>query len=501
MIENITQYIYNSIKNYTKKSCDNKRKDIGQYFTPVNVAQRMAAYFTPECDKIYILDPGAGAGILTGALCDHIVKYDNVTNIYVDLYENDIDILEILKLNMDAISDKVKKQGKKFYYKIINRNFIFDNASNWQEDLFSTSPKYDVVILNPPYKKLSKSCAESKIMEDIVFGQPNIYYLFMAMSAKLLKENGQFISITPRSFCTGEYFKLFRKWFLKYMKINKIHVYNSRKKTFENEVLQETIILKAIKTDKKPRYVDITSDNTTLNVAYEKLVDFKDNQLFIKIPLNNEDEQIIDLINSWNSNLIKNGYKLSTGPVVDFRATEYIIHNEVNNIDVVPLFWPCNITNNYVVYSGQNDKRPNFIKREAGSLLVKNENYIFLKRFTSKEQKKRLQCGIYFKEQYPFDKIGIENHLNYIKKIEGSMTRTEIYGIFTFLNSNYIERYFRILNGNTQVNANEINFMPLPDNSAIIGIGNKILNHDFISPEVCDDVINEYFNLKLTKAV
>ena len=71
--------------------------------------------------------------------------------------------------------------------------------------------EFDIVIMNPPYFKISKKSEYSKKMSDIIYGQPNIYALFMAMGVKFLNSNGKLIAITPRSFCNGLYFKAFFK--------------------------------------------------------------------------------------------------------------------------------------------------------------------------------------------------------------------------------------------------------------------------------------------------
>jgi adenine-specific DNA-methyltransferase len=85
-------------------------------------------------------------------------------------------------------------------------------------------------------------------MKQIVYGQPNLYFLFMAMSAKLIKEDGELIFIVPHSFSSGLYFSAFRKWFAKNMQFERVHLFVSRNSVFEKEnILQETIILKAKK--------------------------------------------------------------------------------------------------------------------------------------------------------------------------------------------------------------------------------------------------------------
>lgn len=54
--------------------------------------------------------------------------------------------------------------------------------------------------------KINKDSGQADAMRSIVFGQPDPYSLFMAMSAKLLKDDGGFVFIVPRSFTSGLYF-------------------------------------------------------------------------------------------------------------------------------------------------------------------------------------------------------------------------------------------------------------------------------------------------------
>ena len=112
-------------------------------------------------------------------------------------------------------------------------------------------------------------------MKDIVHGQPNIYSFFMAISASLLKKEGELVFITPRSFCSGSYFKLFRKWFLKQVKPLFIHSFEFRIELFEHGVLQETIILKAKKyKNDKSKIVISSSNNSEFEQSNELIQDY-----------------------------------------------------------------------------------------------------------------------------------------------------------------------------------------------------------------------------------
>ena len=67
-------------------------------------------------------------------------------------------------------------------------------------------------------------------MPSVVHGAPNLYFLFAAMSLFNLQEEGEMVYIIPRSWTSGEYFRRFRTYLLKYGKIVQIHLFVSRDK-------------------------------------------------------------------------------------------------------------------------------------------------------------------------------------------------------------------------------------------------------------------------------
>lgn len=111
----------------------------------------------------------------------------------MDVYENNPCILSLLDTNLAYMKTRFLDKDILLDYKIYSTNFIVENHFAWTGIV--PNQKYDIVISNPPYKKIGKNDPEARVMENIVYGQPNLYFLFMAMAARLLKENGEFIFI------------------------------------------------------------------------------------------------------------------------------------------------------------------------------------------------------------------------------------------------------------------------------------------------------------------
>lgn len=131
--------------------------------------------------------------------------------------------------------------------------------------------------------------------------------------------------------------------------------------------------------------------------------------------------------------------------------------------------------------------------------MIPSKNYVLVKRFSTKEGKQRINAGIYLGDTFDLDYIGIENHVNYIYKEEGELTINEAYGLTALLNSRLYNIYFQVTNGNTQVNAAEINSLPIPPLEMISEIGNSVKNLDREDAILKEHAITR--TLKVDKAI
>lgn len=489
--QTLTDYTESLTDWYIGKTPIENRKRKGQYFTPKRVSELMVSLFenVEQPGVIKILDPGAGIGIFESVFCDYIKSLKKKTKISFDLYENDAEVLPLLELNMKMCKKNMAFQGFEVSYKIFDEDFILSNVSvfNNLENFDVDKDGYDFVISNPPYYKLNKDSPQVIGMKRIVSGQPNAYPLFMAVSAKLLKNGGQMTVLTPRSYCSGLYFKAFRKWFFKDVKPQKIHLFESRKEVFKRYgVLQENVILNAIKTSKIPENILISESKgipdegemiKIKNTTYDKIIVEKDNDIVMRIPISVIDELIAVSIDSFDNNLEKLGFRVSTGPVVPFRAKNCLL-KKTHDHNIIPLLWMHNIVDGMIRWPLEMNGIPIGLRRtkESEKILKPNKNYVLIKRFSTKEGKQRINAGIYLKNSINSEFIGIENHVNYIYKKDGELTKDEVYGITTLLNSKLYNKYFQITNGSTQVNASEIRNLPIPSLEILRDVGVSIQN-------------------------
>ena len=433
----------------------------------------------------------------------------NIETINLAAYETDYNLISLSEKSLLYLKKWLSDKGISFQYTICIHDFIMEHYNCLNPPSLNFSDKkqdFDFIISNPPYFKLPKDDNRVKAAQIIIDGQPNIYSIFLAIAARMLKDNGEMIFIVPRSFTSGRYFNSFRNYFFNHVQIDFIHLFESRKDAFSRDnVLQETLILKA-----KPKNGKETEPQIVVSTCaglhdikqpkqktyfQSDLIDLKSKEKIIHLPTNTKEEAIIDLFKSWNGSLNQYNIQISTGPVVAFRMENFI--KETPEEETASLYWLHNVTKMEVYYPVQKSNKGQYIQigEQTKSYLIPNRNYIFLRRFSAKDDKSRLVAAPYFSLPGTPRYIGIENKLNYIYRPKGHLSRTEVMGIAALLNSNLFDTYFRTFNGNVNVSATELRAMPLPALETIKEIGKKLILLNNFSMENVSKVIDDFFEL------
>ena len=330
-------------------------------------------------------------------------------------------------------------------------------------------------------------------MSAVCYGAPNLYFLFAALGLFNLKNNAEMVYIIPRSWTSGAYFKRFREYFLSEGRLTQVHLFVSRDKVFDKEsVLQETMIIKACRTQETPATIKITSSvsgndfskQQVLHVPYDVVVNGEN--LYVYLPTNEQEVEVLQTMQQWHNTLPSLGMKMKTGLTVDFRNYEYLQDTAEN--DAVPLIYPQHLQQGRVVFPVQREKE--YIATNKAGLLQKNENYLFVKRFTAKEEHRRLQSAIYLAKNFAdYVNISTQNKINFIDGITIDLSECLVYGLYVLFNSTLYDVYYRILNGSTQVNSTEVNTMPVPCLEDIQNMGKKLMQADDLSESKCDEIL------------
>jgi len=172
--------------------------------------------------------------------------------------------------------------------------------------------------------------------------------------------------------------------------------------------------------------------------------------------------------------LAKLGLEVSTGRVVDFRAKQVLVREAQD--DTAPLIYPCHFNGGFVQWPKPGGRKPNAIRdnEHTQELLVPGAIYVLVKRFTSKEERRRVVACIYDPHRIRAERVGFENHLNYFHARGRGLPMDLAKGLAVFLNSTLVDVYFRQFNGHTQVNATDLRNLRYPMRAELESLGRKI---------------------------
>ena len=474
---------------------------LGQFLTPAPVAELMAGMFGKlDLPQISLLDAGAGVGSLLAAFVANLCQNKRrPANLDIVAYEIDPFLIGYLHQTLNLCARECQIAGISLNYQIRDTDFIEDTLRLIQPSLFDhpDNCRFTHAILNPPYLKINAHSKVRVLLRSIGLEASNLYTGFIAATVQLLESRGEVVAISPRSFCNGPYFRDFRRMFLEMMALDQIHIFESRQEAFsDDQVLQETIIIHAVK--QKPKFDNVLI-NTSSSVEddfimsnyspYTEIVHPHDSQQFIHIIPDTLSQQVIRQMANFTCTLKDLGLTVSTGRVVDFRVKEYLCLMPEKNS--VPLIYPLNFSGGYVEYPKVTRKHQALVYTEQiVSLLVPNENYVLTKRFSSKEEKKRVVAVVYDADQIDCSWVGFENHLNYFHKDGRGLNLTLARGLTAYLNSSLVDTFFRLFNGHTQVNATDLRNLKYPTIAQLITVGLCITEY-FPSQKKIDQLVQE----------
>ena len=468
---------------HAEASADNGRAELGQYFTPAPIARLLADMFEPPKGRVRVLDPGAGVGSLSAALVERAASEGWQCSLDVTAVEVDDRLLDGLEATLDDCCDAMPG-GKG---RAVHSDFLTWASTHVAPDVFSQElQQFDLVIMNPPYGKLRTASATHERLRRLGVRTSNRYSAFVWLARRLLAPGGQLVAITPRSFCNGAYFRSFRQALLDDCALRDIHVFESRDTAFrDGAVLQETIVFRIARSTRRPLVQIAVSSGTGLDeprrheVSADSVVHPADPRMFIRIPEDPAGVVLAEQLGSLPQTLSGLGVTASTGRVVDFRSREHL--REECEGDAIPLIYPGHLRRGRVNWPGGANSKPSAIAAlpANASMFLPSGEYVLVKRFSSKEERRRVVAAVLEPEDCPGDVIAMENHVNVLHISNRGMERDFAWGLAAYLNSTAVDLFFRQFNGHTQVNAADLDSLRYPDARSLRALGAEARSIEF----------------------
>lgn len=447
---------------------DPRAKDeLGQFMTPFPIAGFMASLFSRRAAGAALLDAGAGIGSLTMAAAE-VLHPERV-----EVWEVDPTLCSYLRDNLAGLDAACG---------IHPADFIEDAVNLLQ---FGNASRFTHAILNPPYRKIGARSPHRLLLRRVGIETVNLYTAFLALAILLAAPGGEIVAIVPRSFCNGPYYRPFRELLLRECAIDRIHVFGSRSEAFkDDDVLQENIILKLTRGGRQGR-VGVSfshdaqfADIRPRNLPFAKIVKPEDDERFIHVPT----EDTAPAGRLFVHGLHELGLDVCTGPVVDFRLKSWFARNP--GTGTVPLLYPHHYGGDGFAYPKEH-KKPNALRRsaEVDKWLMPNVFYVLVKRFSAKEEQRRIVAYVHDPGRIDSPLVGFENHWNVFHAGKQGLDPHIARGLACFLNSSIVDRHFRTFSGHTQVNATDLRNMKYPAPATLRRLGRAYrddLSHDRI---------------------
>lgn len=438
-----------------------QRSSLGQFLTPSSVTDFMAGLFPEPAGTVRLLDAGAGIGALTAAFS---ARWGQQVDVEATAYEIDPAMRVGLAETLAACGGASR---------IVETDFIEDAVNTLQ---FGTGARFTHAILNPPYKKINSASRHRLLLRQAGIETVNLYSAFVALALALLVPGGQLVAIIPRSFCNGPYYRPFREFLLARARIRHIHLFDSRDQAFRDDaVLQENVILR-LERDGEPGAVTVSTstddrftDYAECVHSFDRIVFPCDPEAFIHIPTGVMD--VPELPASCCATLASLGVEVSTGPVVDFRVKHEL--RDTPEPDCVPLLYPAHFSGADVVWPKLEGRKPNALRvtDDTRKALFPAGWYVAVRRFSSKEEKRRVAAAVVPESLALGGLVAFENHLNVFHAGRCGLPADMARGLATYLNSVQVDRYFRLFSGHTQVNATDLRRLRYPSREALIELG------------------------------
>lgn len=454
-----------------------QQTQLGQFFTPERAAALIAGLpRLPETGRLRILDPGAGTGSLAAALTARVLRECPALELEIVAVEIDPEVGCYLQATLDDLAETASVAGVKVATEIALGDYIELSTSLMTKSAALDNP-FDLVIMNPPYRKLGLNSGHRRALLAQGVECPNLYAAFLALGAAALDPGGQLVAITPRSFANGPYFGQFRRSLLDRLSLDRIHIFESRSTVFSDTgVLQENIVFSATcqgSTDKVVLSVSRDHNDKSVErvVSYDEVVRPGDRQHFIRILADDGDTVIANTIASLPAMLPDLGVQVSTGKVVDFRARENL--REIPEPGSVPLIYPGNVKGGIIEWPREIRKDQAFVVRaeaEQKKFLLPAGFYVIVKRFSAKEERRRVVAAVWDPGQNG-SPVAFENHLNVFHANGSGIDRDLAVGLSYWLNSSIVDNFFRTFSGHTQVNATDLRTLRFPSLNVLKTLG------------------------------
>lgn len=376
-----------------------RRKELGQYMTPRPIRE-------PLIDQLKlvpgmrVLDPGAGTGEFLASVRDR-ERGAELTG-----WDVDRSVLSVA------------------------RQVVPEAELEERSALEAEGPgTFDLVIGNPPYFQFKMEKEMRRRFGEVISGRPNIFALFFQVGLEQLKDGGRLAFVVPPSMNNGAYFDALRNFILGHSAIRYLKVLEGNELFADANTSVQLIVL-----EKGARSDAFTFVRRCPASNFERTIF-------------SEEPGRLEALFEGRRSLWELGYEATTGTVVWNQNREHL--RATQEPGCVPLIWAENIQESKLVLGGT--KRTQYIQRTEAS----TGPAIVVNRIVGSVGKGGIRSALV---PAGMEFVG-ENHVNVIRPRAGAEQGIPLEELHRQLTLESTTEAVRLLTGNTQVSATELNHL------------------------------------------
>ncbi len=477
--------IYEIINGHDKFVDKDLKKKLGQFYTPLDIVKNMTSELKAECRQItmdkLIVDPACGTGVFIVEIIKELSCFlkpqELMRFVNNNIFGYDVNPFSVIATKISILNVLIELLSQNTNNESVLQNIPSLDNIRWQNTISEPdNNKFFIVIGNPPYFKLDVSAMkEIDGYDEVIYGQPNIYSLFMHWGIKHLAKDGIMSFIVPQSIRSGLYFKKIREE-MSSLRIKSILHIDSRQNVFdraEQAVLIICLQNRPINNSKtRIRFMDgnqnVLSD---FKIDRSNLMMGEENNFMFTI---NKTPAIYDILEK----VYHNGVLLSDKNSTVKFSNGLFVWNQHKKIlsdsceDTLPIVYGASVQPlkfNYIEKWDNSLRKPYAKISDVTRPFILSGKRLLVQRTTNFEKAIRLKaCLISDEFINRYNSYFLENHINFLCSNSGKndvVPDETMYFYLGLLNSKLINIIFVSKSGNTQVSANELNLLPFPMNN------------------------------------
>jgi hypothetical protein len=326
--------------------------------------------------------------------------------------------------------------------------------------------RFDLVICNPPYRKLA-SAEVARLpahLRELCFFQPNLYAMFMALSARLLNAKGVAGLLTPMSFLSGRSFQEVRHQLATSHHIQRVDLVEARGGVFLG-VEQDTAITVLAPAPARAARTEVFAGVSPGRWRRVGTVSLDTSGGPWILPRRPRDAKLMATANG--RTITDYGYASVVGHVILYRdrRPRYATLQEARRaraVHPVPMLRALEIRPSGRLRFQIAERPDCFIDAGQHPQGLVRERAVVLQRVTAPEQARRLICApVPETLQREYDGVMGENHVTFLVAQPGAKVSPAL--LAQILGSEPVDRLFRCRSGANNVSTYELAHLPLPD--------------------------------------